>query len=70
MTGDHSNLVFSVSMHIQNLVKFFLFVLKIMSGNKILRSVKGHNSVTNARKMMRINPNLDHVNMNARTKFG
>ena len=37
-------------MCIQNLVKFCLLVLKILSGNKILTSIKGHNSVANLRK--------------------
>ena len=32
-------------MSIQNLVRFCQFVLKILSGNKILTSIKGHNSV-------------------------
>ena len=49
-------------------------VLKILSGNemmnKILTSIKGHNSVTNVRKMMCNNPNLDLVSSNAYTKFG
>ena len=33
-------------------------------------SIKGRNSVTNVRKMMVNNPNLDLVNMNVYTKFG
>ena len=57
-------------MHIQNLVKFNPFVLKILSRNKILISIKGCNSVTNLRKMMQNNPNIDLVNINAYTKFG
>ena len=56
------------------LVKFCQFVLKILSGNeilnKIMTSVKGHNSITNAWNMMCNNPNLDLVNINAHTKFG
>ena len=36
-----------------------------MSGNEILASIKDHNSVTNMRKMMHNNPNLDIVKMNA-----
>ena len=31
--------------------------------------INGHNSVTNLRKMMCNNPNLDLVNINAYTKF-
>ena len=61
-------------MHIQNLVKLYRSVLKILSRNKILNeiltSIKGHNSITNARKMMCNNPNLDLVNINVYTKFG
>ena len=37
--------------------------------NKILASIKGHNSGTNLGKMMCNNPKLDHVNINAHTKF-
>ena len=33
-------------------------------------SIKGYNSVTNLRKMMHNNSNLDLVNMNAYIKFG
>ena len=55
---------------IQNLVKFYHSVLKILSGNKILTSIKDHNSITNVRKIMFNNPNLDLVNINVDTKFG
>ena len=41
-----------------------------LSGNKILISIKGHNSVTNWRKMTGHNPNLDLINSKAYTKFG
>ena len=44
-------------------------VLKILSGNKILTSIKGHNSVANLRKMTLYNPNLDLINVNVYTKF-
>ena len=57
-------------MCIQNLVKFCPLVLKILSGNKILTSIKGHNSVANLRKMTLYNPNLDIINVNMYTKFG
>ena len=46
-------------MCIQNLVKFCPLVLKILSGNEILTSIKGHNSVANLQKMTLYNPNLD-----------
>ena len=38
-------------MCIQNFVNFFPLVLKILSGNKILTSIKGHNSVANLRNL-------------------
>ena len=53
-------------MHIQNLVKSYYFVLKILSENEILTEIltpiKGQNSIKNARKMMCINSNLYLVN--------
>ena len=51
-------------------MKLCQFVLKISSGNKILTSIKGHNSVTNLKKMTGKNPNLDLVNVNAFIKNG
>ena len=47
-----------------------IFVLKILSGNEILALIKGHNSGINLSKMTCNNPKLDHVNINAHTKFG
>ena len=55
---------------IQNLVGFCLFVLKILSGNKILTSIKGRNSVKILQKMTGNNPKLDLVNVDVHTKFG
>ena len=55
---------------IQNLVGFCQFVLKILSGNEILMSIKGRNSVKILRKMMGNNPKLDLVNVDVQTKFG
>ena len=57
-------------MCIQNMVGFCEFVLKILSGNKILTSIKGRNSVKILRKMMDSNPKLDLVNDDVHTKFG
>ena len=54
---------------IQNLVGFCQFVLKIFSGNEILTSIKGRNSVKILRKMMGNNPKLDLVNDDVHTKF-
>ena len=45
-------------------------VLKILSRNQILTSIKCHNSVTNKQNMEVSIPNLDHLNINAFTKFG
>ena len=57
-------------MYIQNLVGFCQFVLKILSGNEILTSIKGHNSVKILRKMMGNNHKLDLVNVDVGTKSG
>ena len=58
-------------MCIQNLVFFCQFVLKILSKNRILTSIKGRNSVANLRKKTKIyNTNLDLVTDNVYTNFG
>ena len=57
-------------MCIQNLVRFCQFVLKILSGNEILTSIKGRNTVKILRKMTVNNPKLDLVNVDVHTKFG
>ena len=59
-------------MHLQNLIKFYLFVHQILSGNKILTIIKDHNCVVYMylQKLKRNNPNLDLVNINAFAKFG
>ena len=49
---------------IQNLVKFCPLVLKILSGNEILTSIKGRNSVANLRNLTLYNPNVDTINVN------
>ena len=54
----------------QNMVRFCQFVLKILSGNEILTSIKGCNSVNILRKMTGNNPKLDLVNVDLHTKFG
>ena len=57
-------------MCIQNLDGFCQFVLKILSGNEILKAIKGRNSVKILRKMTGNNPMLDRVNDDVHTKFG
>ena len=61
-------------MCIQNLVGFCQCVLKILSGNEILTSIKGRNSVKILRKMTgnnpKLDPKLDLVNDDVHTKFG
>ena len=59
-----------MSMCIQNLVKLCPLVLKILSGNEILTSIKGRNSDANLQKIKLYNPNLDLINVNVYTKFG
>ena len=57
-------------MCIQNLVTFCQFVLKILSKNQILTSIKGRNSVANLRKTIIYDTNIDLVNDDVYTKFG
>ena len=57
-------------MCLQSLVSFCQFVLKILSKNQILSSIKGRNSVANLRKTMIYFTNVDLVNDNVYTKFG
>ena len=57
-------------MCIQNLVRFCQFVLKILSGNEILTSIKGRNSIKILQKMTGNNPKLGLVDVDVHTKFG
>ena len=54
----------------QNLVLFCQIVLKILSKNQILTSMKGRNSVANLRKTKIYNTNVGLANDNVLTKFG
>ena len=56
-------------MCISILLRFCQFVLEILSGNEILKSIKGRNSVKMMRKMTGNNPKLDLVNVDVHTKF-
>ena len=62
--------ILSMMMCIQNLVLFCQFVLKILSKNQILTSIKGRNSVANLRKTKIYNTNLGLVTDNVYTNFG
>ena len=57
-------------MCIQTLVSFCQSVLKILSKDQILTSIKDHNSVANLRKTMIYNTKVDLVDDNVFTKFG
>ena len=63
-------LILSMMMCIQNLVLFCQFVLKILSKNRILTSIKGRYSVANWRKTQIYNTNLDLVTDNMYTNYG
>ena len=54
----------------QNLVRFHQFALKILSGNEIPTSIKGHDSLVIFRKFKHNNPNIDVVYINAYATFG
>ena len=62
--------ILSMIICIQNLVLFCQFVLKILSKNRILTSIKGSNSVANLQKTKIYNTNIDLVNDIVFTKFG
>ena len=62
--------ILSMVICIQNLVSFCQFVLKILSKNRILTSIKGSNSVVILRKTKIYNTNIDLVNDNVYTNFG
>ena len=53
-------------MCILNLVRFYQFVLKILTGHEILMSIKGHNCV----KMTGNNPKIDLNNVDEHINFG
>ena len=55
---------------IPNFVGFCQLVLKILSGNEILTSIKGCNSIKILQKMTGKYPKLDLVNVYVLTKFG
>ena len=57
-------------MCIHILVKFCPFILKVLSGNETLTSIKGRNSAANLRKKTLYNQNLELINVNVYTKFG
>ena len=54
----------------QNLVKFCPLVPKIWSGNYILTSIKGHNSVANFRNLTLKQSQPRYYHVNVYTKFG
>ena len=61
MTGNNPKLdLVNVDDH-KNLVRFCQFVLKILSGNEILASSKGRNSVKILRKVMGNNLKLEFI---------
>ena len=52
------------------MVRICQFVLKILSGNEILKSIKGSYSVKILGKMTGNNPKLDLINVEMHTKYG
>ena len=58
----------SISMHIQNF-KIHKLIHKVLSINKILMSIKSHNSVKNWPKILCIRYNMNLVFINTNTKF-
>ena len=50
MMYNNLNLAMLISSHIPYLVKFYKFVLKILSENGMVKSINGHISVINLQK--------------------
>ena len=70
MTGNNPKLdLVDVNVHTK-FGQILSSALKILRGNEILTSIKGHNSVKILRKMTGNYPKLDHVNDDVNTKFG
>ena len=70
MTGNNPKLdLVNVDVHTK-FGQILSFVLKILSGNKILTLIKGHNSVKILRKMTGNNSKLDIVYVDVHAKFG
>ena len=60
MTGNNPKLdLVNVDARKKRLVRFCQFILKILSGNEILTSIKGRNSLKIYRKITGNNPKLD-----------
>ena len=62
--------ILSMIMRIHYLVSFCQFVLKILSKNQILTSIKDRNYVVNLPETKIYNTNVDLVNDTVYTKFG
>ena len=70
MTGNNPKLDF---VNVNTYTKFgqiLSFHSQDIEQNKIMMSIKGHNSVKILQKMMGNNHKLDHVNVDVHTKFG
>ena len=57
-------------MCMQNLFRYYQFVLEILSRNEILTSIKGRCSVKILRKIKGNKPKLDVVNVDVHINFG
>ena len=58
-------------MTVKNTIHFIMTIIILsQTTNKMLASIKGHNSDTNVQKMTGNNLNLEFVNINAHTKIG
>ena len=71
MTGNNPKLdLVNVDARKKRMVRFCQFILKILSGNEILTSIKGRNALKIYRKITGNNPKLDIVNVDVHKKFG
>ena len=70
MTGNNPKLdLVNADARKKRMVRFCQFILKILSGNEILTSIKGRNALKIYRNIMGNDPKLDIVNVDVHTKF-
>ena len=71
MTGNNPKLdLVNVDARKKRMVRFCQYILKILSRNEILTSIKGRNALKIYQKITGNNPKLDIVNVDVHTKFG
>ena len=65
---NFTNPELSISIRMQNFIKFPSFSLEILSGYENLKQVKGQNRLINLHILPQNNPNLDLINIKVYAK--